>query len=128
MYAAYLIHRVLRMRPARIFGIFAVGWLVVAAPAMAETHQHPATAPARVSPYLRAQRSSHAEFYYATNWGVDHLQARKTSSGSLIRFSYRVVNAVLAKPLHEKKAEPHMIGLRTHAVLTVPTMENVGQL
>jgi hypothetical protein len=97
---------------------------------MAATHDHPAatSAPARVSPYLRAQRSGSAANFYANAWGVDQLRARKTSSGSLIRFSYRVINADLAKPLHVKQAEPHMIGLRSHAVLTVPTMENVGQL
>lgn len=130
MYAAYLIYRVLCMRIARILGALAVGGLLISAPALAATHEHAAAAagPKGASPYLRAQHSKNADFYYATTWGVDQLRARKTSSGSLIRFSYRVIDATLAKPLHEKKAEPHMIGLRTHAVLTVPTMENIGQL
>lgn len=132
MYAAYLIYRVLSMPRARISAGLAASWLILSAPAPAATHSHAAAAagpgPARTSPYLRAQRSGHAAFYYASTWGVDQLRARRTESGSLIRFSYRVVDANLAKPLHEKQAEPHMIALRTHAVLTVPTMENVGQL
>lgn len=120
------------MRMALVIGVLAGGGLFITAPALAATHQHAAAAasagPSRVSPYLRAQRSASAARYYQSTWGVDQLRAHKTSSGTLIRFSYRVVNAALAKPLHEKKAEPHMIALRTHAVLTVPTMENVGQL
>ena len=132
MYAAYLIYRVLCMPLARICAGLAAGWLLISTNALAATHSHAAAAagpgPARTSPYLRAQRSEHAAFYYASTWGVDQLRARRTESGSLIRFSYHVVDAKLAKPLHEKKAEPHMIALRTHAVLTVPTMENVGQL
>ena len=140
MYAAHMNCRVFRMSIARICTGLAAGSLLLstagsaasAAPAATRSHAAAAAAagpgPARKSPYLRAQRSEHAAFYYASTWGVDQLRARRTESGSLIRFSYRVVDASLAKPLHEKKAEPHMIALRTHAVLTVPTMENVGQL
>jgi len=36
--------------------------------------------------------------------GVDQLRLQKTSSGELIRFSYRVVDAKKAQVLHDKKA------------------------
>ena len=61
-------------------------------------------------------------------WGIDDIHLRSTASGSLIRFSYRVVDAEKAKAVYQKKAEPHLLGLRSHAMLSVPTLENVGQL
>ena len=82
----------------------------------------------KVLPYSSVSHSAQANLYYATTWGIDQMQVRMTSSGSLLRFSYRVVDPVKAKVLQEKKAEPHMIGLRSHAVLSVPALENVGQL
>jgi hypothetical protein len=101
------------------------------APAGHTAHQaSPAakTSGTKVSPYRNRGHSDGAAMYTTMNWGVDRLEARSTSSGSLIRFSYHVVDATKAKLLHEKKAEPHMLGLRTHAVLSVPTLENVGAL
>ena len=80
------------------------------------------------SPYRNVGHSGWAAMYGATAWGVDQLRVQKTSSGELIRFSYRVVDAKKAQVLHDKKAEPHLIGLRSHAMLSVPTLENVGQL
>jgi len=80
------------------------------------------------SPYRNVGHSGWAAMYSATAWGVDQLRLQKTSSGALIRFSYRVVDAKKAQALHDKKAEPHLIGLRSHAMLSVPTLENVGQL
>jgi hypothetical protein len=69
-----------------------------------------------------------ARIYYANVWGVDKLRAGYTSSGNLIRFSYRVLQPKLAAPLgnHENTAE--MVGIRSNAVLHIPTMEQIGQL
>src|SRR5256885_8600464 len=78
--------------------------------------------------YRNVGHSGWAAMSGATAWGVDQLRVQKTSSGELIRFSYRVVDAKKAQVLHDKKAEPHLIGLRSHAMLSVPTLENVGQL
>jgi hypothetical protein len=100
------------------------------APTSAPPH-HAASAPdtaPKTSPYSKHSHSAQSDLYYTTTWGIEKLQVRKTSSGSLLRFSYRVVDPVKAKVLQEKKAEPHMIGLRSHAVLSVPALENVGQL
>jgi len=80
------------------------------------------------SPYRNVGHSAWAAMYNSTTWGVDQLRVQKTSSGELLRFTYRVVDANKAKVLHEKKAEPHLIGVRSHAMLSVPTLENVGQL
>lgn len=80
------------------------------------------------SPYRTLGHSSWAAQFNSATWGVDQLRVQKTSSGTLIRFSYHVVDVKKAQVLHDKRAEPHLIGIRSHAVLAVPTLENVGQL
>ncbi len=91
------------------------------------TAAHPQRA-GKTSPYAKVSRSHQSDQYYASTWGVEQLRLQRTASGALIRFSYRVVDASKAKAVHEKKAEPHLLGLRSHAMLSVPTLENVGQL
>ena len=49
--------------------------------------------------YQNTKPTAKAEKYYAHVWGVDRLRANYTSSGNLIRFSYRVLNAKLAATL-----------------------------
>ncbi len=128
------------MSSVRLFGglaaslVFAIAFAQASAPGAEAGHKANAPAPPpghyarKTSPYRNLGHSNGARLFETLNWGVDNLQVRKTSSGALIRFSYRVVDAARAKLLHEKKAEPHLIGLRSHAVLSVPTLENVGQL
>lgn len=66
--------------------------------------------------------------FYAARWGVDKLKVSYTSSGNLIRFSYRVTEPGLAKPLADRGQTPYLLGTRTRAVLQVPVMEKVGPL
>jgi hypothetical protein len=56
------------------------------------------------------------------------LQTALTSSGNLVRFTFRVVDPLRAKPLADHAATPYLYAPRTHAVLQVPTMEKIGQL
>ena len=72
--------------------------------------------------------SEKARAYYPAAWGVDHLRANYTNSGDLIRFSYRVVEPKLAKPLGDHESIPSLYAPRTHAMLQIPTMEKIGQL
>ena len=118
------------MRMTRFFGAIASGLLALTGLAWAQAHDQAGAHPQAVksSPYLSRRHSDQAGLYIAATWGVDHLRVQRTSSGQLIRFTYRVVDANKAKVLQQKKAEPHMVGLRTHAMLSVPTLENVGQL
>ena len=69
-----------------------------------------------------------ARNYYVAAWGVDKLKVSYTSSGNLIRFSYRVANPERAKLLADKKATPYLLGQRSRALLHVPVMDKVGQL
>jgi hypothetical protein len=96
--------------------------------------QTPASAPPaanginKTSPYHGMKTSEKARAYYPAAWGVDHLRTTYTSSGNLIRFSYRVVEPKLAKPLGDHESTPYLYAPRTHAMLQIPTMEKIGQL
>jgi hypothetical protein len=61
-------------------------------------------------------------------WGIDDIHVRSTASGSLIRFSYRVVDADKADLLNNKKVAPYLFDEKNGLALQVPTMEQVGQL
>jgi hypothetical protein len=118
------------MRTPQFFGALVGGLLAFTGLAWTQTHDQTGAHPqaAKTYPYISRRHSDQAGLYIAATWGVDHLRVQRTSSGQLIRFTYRVVDVNKAKVLHAKKAEPHMVGLRTHAMLSVPTLENVGQL
>jgi len=87
-----------------------------------------ATLPAKSSPYQNTRGTEKAKHYYSEVWGVDKLRANYTSSGNLIKFSYRVVQPKLAKTLGDHENTPELIGIRSNAVLHIPTMEKIGQL
>ncbi len=69
-----------------------------------------------------------ARSFYRGVWGVEILGLKPVSSGAMIRFSYRVVDAAKAKPLHDKSLKPLLIDERSGAGLVVPNMEKVGDL
>jgi hypothetical protein len=82
----------------------------------------------KTSPYHGMKTSEKARAYYPAAWGVDHLRTTYTSSGNLIRFSYRVLEPKLAKPLGDHESTPYLYAPRTRAMLQIPTMEKIGQL
>jgi hypothetical protein len=88
-----------------------------------------ASVPAKkTSPYHPVSVPNRARDYYIAVWGVDNLLVQQTASGNLIRFSYRVVDPALAKPLLTKELTPYLIGQRSRAVLQIPVMDKIGQL
>ncbi len=72
--------------------------------------------------------SERARLYYRRVWGIDILGVKPVSSGMLVRFSYRVVDANLAQALNDERASAVLIDDLTGAQLVVPQMENVGKL
>jgi hypothetical protein len=82
----------------------------------------------RHSPYPLTRETEKAHQYYPSAWGVERLQTGLTSSGNLVRFTFRVVDPKRAKPLGDHAATPYLYAPRTHAVLQVPVMEKIGQL
>src|SRR5258707_2600389 len=74
-----------------------------------------------VSPYHGMKTSAKAKDYYPAAWGADRLRVNYTSSGNLIRFTYRVVEPKLAKALADHQSTPHPDAPRSHAKLQQPT-------
>lgn len=88
----------------------------------------PVTHARTASPYHGMILSDKASKFYPAAWGVDHLRVNYTSSGNLIRFSYRVLEPKLAKALGAHESTPYLYAPRSHAMLQVPTMEQIGLL
>lgn len=104
------------------------GGMVSTALAQTPAPTPPAARSTKTSPYHGMALSEKAREYYPAAWGVDQLRVNYTSSGNLIRFSYRVVEPKLAKALGDHEFTPYLYAPRTHAMLQVPSMEKIGQL
>jgi len=125
-------------RAAALCALLAAG--VFACPVLAQSGKAgqlnvaPAVTGDRLAPAREASRrrpvrlTEKARSYYVARWGVDKLKVSTTSSGNLIRFTYRVADAELAKPLGDKGATPYLLGQRSRALLQVPVMDKVGML
>jgi hypothetical protein len=87
-----------------------------------------AKAAPKPSRYQNTRGTEKAQQYYAGVWGVDKLKASSTNSGNLIKFSYRVLQPKRATALGDHENTPELIGIRSNAVLHIPTMEKIGQL
>ena len=85
-------------------------------------------AAAAPTPYRPNRGSRHATAYYGAIWGVDSLSVKSVESGEIIRFSYRILDAVKAQTLNDKKVEPVLIDAQAGAKLAIPSLEKVGQL
>src|SRR5579885_2507124 len=88
----------------------------------------PPAVPAPASRHAAGAMPASARAYYSSTLGVDELSTQLAESGQLVRFSYRIVDMVLAKPVLDKISSPTLLDERAHAVLSVPTMEKVGPL
>jgi hypothetical protein len=127
-------------------GLIASGFLVFASAAqsnqeaatsekgaVAKTQpQTQTTSPTRTSqvhhPVVTGELTSTQKRYYGLIWGVEILGVKVVSSGLMLRFSYRVLDANKAKVLNDKKSTPLLIDQQSGAKLEVPTLEKVGQL
>lgn len=84
-----------------------------------------ASTPYRNQPPRIANRE--AALYEAV-WGIADPSVKAVESGIILRFSYRVLDPVKAKVLHDKKFDPILLSPQKGVKLVVPTMEKVGQL
>lgn len=66
--------------------------------------------------------------YFRKNWGVEILGVRTLSSGWMLEFKYRILDADKAALLNEKRAKAFVIDEATDIRLSVPAMENIGEL
>jgi len=88
----------------------------------------PTPATAQLPPAARTVRSERAAMMYRRLWGIEDITLRAAASGTVIRFSYRVVDAGKAKILNDKKQNPYLLVEKNGERLEVPTTEKVGQL
>jgi hypothetical protein len=80
------------------------------------------------SHYAPVKLPAHARAFYQSARGIDNMSVRRTASGNLLRFSYRVTDPSLAKQLGDKSATPYLYAEANHLLLEVPVMDNIGQL
>jgi hypothetical protein len=85
----------------------------------------PAPAPALIPLDTRSPR---AALMYRLRWGIEDMKVQVTASGSMIRFSYRVVEENKAKALNDDKQTPYLIDMGSGARLGVPHTEKIGKL
>jgi hypothetical protein len=88
----------------------------------------PASAHPASTPPASDTRSPRADRMYQLLWGINDMHVRETASGSIIRFSYRVVDPAKAKVLNDPKLNPVLIDSNSGDKLTVPETENAGKL
>jgi len=103
---------------------------IVVSPVRAQTAA-PAVQPRVAAAPYRFQPngfSTRREMYYSSVWGVDSLGVKAVESGEIIRFTYRILDANLAKTLNDKKLDPALISFDKGVKLVIPSLEQVGQL
>lgn len=66
--------------------------------------------------------------YYKRNWGVEIVGVKPVSSGYMLAFKYRVLDPEKAKLLNDRQTRAFLRDEATGNVLSVPAMENVGEL
>jgi hypothetical protein len=66
--------------------------------------------------------------YYKRNWGVEVIGVHPVSSGYMLAFRYRILDAKKAKPVNDMKGKAYLIDEATLTRLAVPALENVGEL
>jgi hypothetical protein len=120
-------------RPKRL--IFMLGGMLGTAAAMAAsaatngaTTAAATVAPAAVPGRYNSVKNERESILLRRLWGIDDVHVRSTASGSLVQFSYRVLNADKAKILNSKDATPYLVDEQHGLALQIPVMEQVGQL
>jgi hypothetical protein len=109
-------------------GIFAGG--ISTSPLTAQSTA-PSGQPASTSTPYRNQPNRIANreaAYYEAVWGIEAPSVKAVESGVILRFSYRVVDAEKARPLHDKKLDPFLESPEKGVRLVIPSLEKVGQL
>jgi hypothetical protein len=118
-------------RPAMIF---AAGLFVVPLLGQSKTPEAYSALGAKAAPvgtptrYTPSRFPGRAAAFYGAVWGVDSLSVKAVESGELLRFSYRILDAVKAKTLNDKEVSAFLIDPISGIRLSVPTLEKVGQL
>jgi hypothetical protein len=65
---------------------------------------------------------------FKRNWGVELINVKPVSSGYMLALRYRIIDPVKAKVLNDRKSKAYLTDEATGTVLSVPALENVGEL
>lgn len=65
---------------------------------------------------------------FQRNWGVDIVGVRPISTGFMLTFRYRVVDTEKARLLNDKRSKAYLIDEDNGNTLSVPIMENLGEM
>ncbi len=104
--------------------IFALGPIVLAAADEPVAAVPTAPQPSETAAHWRSREG----LYYKRNWGVEIIGVKPVSSGLMLSFKYRVLDPDKAKLLNDRKTRAFLRDESTGTVLSVPAMENVGEL
>lgn len=117
-------------RTVLLAGLLAGGILVSSASSAAAPPPPAPTAAIPPAPkdFPRSVASQKAVEYYRRRWGIGDIVVRLVASNSLVRFSYRVLDAEKAKILNDRNLHPYMVDEQQGLALRIPEAENVGQL
>jgi hypothetical protein len=115
--------------------LLAGSFSLVAAQAQAEPQQTPTPTVAAVAPVDAAIKAASPRdwaarnsLYFKRNWGLEIVGVKPVSSGYMLSFKYRVVDADKARQLNDRKTRAFLRDEASGTVLSVPAMENVGEL
>jgi hypothetical protein len=97
-------------------------------PADSTASHSAAPAAARLLSTTHTVGSARGALKYREIWGIDNLKIEPTASGSLIRFSYRVLDPEKAQVLNDKKKDPYLVLGATGRRLGVESAERLGQM
>ena len=84
--------------------------------------------PAEESRPSASEWRSRQALYYKRNWGVEIVGVKPVTSGYMLAFRYKIVDPEKAKVLNDRHTKPYIRDDATGTVLSVPSMENVGEL
>ena len=98
--------------------------VVASVPSLPQGSSARAAEPAPSATDWRARQS----LYYKRNWGVEIIGVKPVSSGFMLAFKYRVLDPEKARLLNDRKTRAFLRDEATGNVLSVPAMENVGEL
>jgi hypothetical protein len=96
--------------------------------AVSSPQRSAAPAAARLLSTTHTVGSARGAMKYREIWGIDNLKIEPTASGSLIRFSYRVLDPEKAQVLNDKKKNPYLVLGASGRKLGVETAERLGQM
>ncbi len=102
----------------------------VASASFAQTETDPVTTAKLgndLTPTAAAWRARQG-LYYKRNWGVEIIGVKSVSSGYMLSFKYRVIDPEKARLLNDRQTRAFLRDEATGNVLSVPAMENVGEL